>query len=175
MPQSTDNYTKDRLMQAYGAVNQIEDLLTKAAELFNTLPREVQDEIYKYHNSAATLNHCLRWGPQAAEDIRKDWHTVVSEIPCAESIKDAPQQYPGKEKFYNAGGDCYVMERSKRVPTTALIFRPCNRLTPYIVAIGHNPGELSWEQGKYYGSLADAVKELESWDENGEVCSNGTP
>ena len=169
MSQLTGNYTKDRLMQFYGAINQIEDLLTKAAGLFNTMPREVQNEIYKYHNSTTALNHCLRWGPQAAEDISKDWHTVVSESPCAKSVEDAPEQLPDKEKFFNAGGDCYVMERNQRVPTTALIFRPCNRLTPYVVAIGHKPGESNWEQGKYYGSLADALKEWKSWDETREV------
>jgi hypothetical protein len=46
-----------------------------------------------------------------------------------ESITVESNSYPGKERFFNAKGECFVMERSKRVPTTALIFRPCNRLT----------------------------------------------
>jgi len=56
------------------------------------------------------------------------------------------------------------MERSSRVPTTVLIFRPCNTLTPYIVAIGHKPGDTSWDVGKYFGSLSGALKDFESWD-----------
>jgi hypothetical protein len=71
----------------------------------------------------------------------------------------------GKERFVNAGGECIVMERSERVPSTALVFRPCNTLTPYIVVTGHKPGQTSWEHGKYFGSLTEAVKELASWDE----------
>jgi len=72
--------------------------------------------------------------------------------------------YSGKERFINSGGECFVMERSKRVPTTALIFRPCNRLNPYIIAVGHKPGDTNWDSGKYYGSLFNAVKDFESWD-----------
>jgi hypothetical protein len=69
-----------------------------------------------------------------------------------------------KERFNNAGGECIVMERSQRTPTTALVLRPDNNLTPYIVICGHKPGDTSWEHGKYFSSLSEALKELESWD-----------
>jgi len=89
-----------------------------------------------------------------------------------ETITIESNLYQGKERFINSNGECIVMERSKRVPTTALIFRPCNSLTPYIIAVGHRPGDKSWDSGKYYGSLSDALKDFESWDNIDDEADN---
>jgi hypothetical protein len=166
--------SKETITGAYGNLSKIEDLFDEADRAWHKIPEEIQRAIITYHNDRHNVVYCLRWGQQAAEEIRKDWHTVVSETPCAE-FEPAPEKAPReKEKFYNAGGDCYVMERSKRVPTTALIFRPCNTLTPYIVAIGHKPGDTSWEHGKYFYTLPDALKELESWDDMRDTADGET-
>ena len=69
------------------------------------------------------------------------------------------------EKFFNAGAECIVLDRSKRVPTTALIHRPANNLTPYIVVTGLKPGGTSWEYGKYFSDALEALKDFASWDE----------
>lgn len=163
---------KQHFLNASTGVSKIEDALKQAQEIYDDLPDEIKDAIAMYHNDTATLGYCLRWGTQAAEEIRQDWHMVVSKIPCDDEqggTVTTPESIRGKEKFTNAGGECYVMERGKRVPTTALIFRPCNTLTPYIVAVGHEPGQSSWQSGKYYGKLSDALKEMESWDATGDV------
>jgi len=71
---------KTEILNANVKINQIEDLLKKASDILNEIPAEIQDVILNYHNEHATLQHCLRWGYTAAEEIREDWHTVVSEI-----------------------------------------------------------------------------------------------
>ena len=72
---------KDEYMAALDAVNKIEDLFTKAEALFDEIPDSIQEAILNYHNETGSLNHCIRWGLQAAEEIREDWHMVVSKMP----------------------------------------------------------------------------------------------
>lgn len=62
---------------AYKSICKIEKLLTKADALFNTIPTAIQQTIYDYHNEAGTIQHCLRWGLQAMEEIRNDWHKII--------------------------------------------------------------------------------------------------
>lgn len=59
----------------------------------------------------------------------------------------------GMEIFYNAGEICIVLERKG---DTALIVRPANRCTPYVVPLQHKPGASDWWQGKYFSNLAAA-------------------
>ena len=73
---------KEKFLSSYEAISKINDLFTTAEDLFNQIPDEIQQSILKYHNDHATVQHCIRWGLQAASDIRKDWHTVVANIPC---------------------------------------------------------------------------------------------
>ena len=73
---------KSDFMAARDAVSKIEDLLNKASDLFNTIPEDIRAAILDYHNVNGSLNHCLRWGLQAAEDIRKDYHAVVAGMKC---------------------------------------------------------------------------------------------
>jgi hypothetical protein len=71
---------------AFGTVNRIEGLLSEAVGLFDTLPVSVQTVILGCHNTNGTLHHCLRWGLQAATEIRSDWHTVVAGLTCEEVV-----------------------------------------------------------------------------------------
>ena len=73
---------KGKIISAYETIGEIKDLFNKAEDLFNLIPHEIQHAIHNYHIDNATLRHCIRWGLQAADDIYKDWHTVVSDIPC---------------------------------------------------------------------------------------------
>ncbi len=57
------------------------------------------------------------------------------------------------ERFDNAGEHCIVLARQG---TTALIVRPNNRCTPYVVPLEHKPGAPDWWQGSYFDSLGAA-------------------
>jgi hypothetical protein len=72
--------TKNDFMNAFAAINNIENLFNDIEELYNQIPVEIQFEMNAYHNELHTLAHCIRWGSNAAEEIRKDWHTVVSNL-----------------------------------------------------------------------------------------------
>ena len=76
--------TKTGFMTAYSTINKIEDLLNEARELFDKIQPSAQQAILNHHNDPATLQHCLRWGLQAATEIREDWHAVVSGLSCGE-------------------------------------------------------------------------------------------
>lgn len=41
----------------------------KIEEIFNTLPNGMQDIILNQHNADCSLNHCIRWGQQAADEL----------------------------------------------------------------------------------------------------------
>ena len=69
---------KDDFLTAKAAISKIEDLISEAAALLDTIAPELLPAIQNYHNETATLPYCLRWGLQAAKDIREDWHSVVS-------------------------------------------------------------------------------------------------
>jgi len=73
---------KEKFLCSYETVSKIKDLFTTAEDLLNQIPHEIQQTILNYHNNHATVQHCIRWGLQAASDIRKDWHTVVANITC---------------------------------------------------------------------------------------------
>ena len=75
---------KSAFMDAYAAISRVEDILTEAGELLDKLPSAIQTAILNHHNDPATLQHCLRWGLQAAKEIREDWPAVVAGIPCGE-------------------------------------------------------------------------------------------
>lgn len=44
-------------------------MLTQAHKLFNEMPNEAQDQMLDFHNENSSLNHCLRWGEKACEDL----------------------------------------------------------------------------------------------------------
>ena len=58
-------------------MKKIEKCLNKAHDLFNNLPTGLQDEVYDIHNSENSLNHCLRWGLQAAEELSSKYAKEV--------------------------------------------------------------------------------------------------
>jgi hypothetical protein len=74
--------SRQEFTDAYATINKIEDLITEATGLFNRIQPAIQQAIFNYHNERGTLQHSLRWGLQAAKEVREDWHTVVANIPC---------------------------------------------------------------------------------------------
>ena len=75
---------KSRFIDARRNISKIEDLLSEANELCEGIEPVILQAIINYHNEPATLPYCLRWGFQAAKEIREDWHTVVSKMSCEE-------------------------------------------------------------------------------------------
>jgi len=75
---------KDEFLAARKTISRIEDLLTQADDLFQTLPLEIRNKTWDYHRHYACLGYCLRWGLTAATDLRKDWHNVVSDMEVTE-------------------------------------------------------------------------------------------
>ena len=71
---------KEEFMEAREIIQKIENLLTESNNLFDKLPLSIREAILKFHNESAALGFCLRWGVQAAKEIREDWHVVVAEL-----------------------------------------------------------------------------------------------
>lgn len=57
----------------------IRALLNEASDLFNMFSTEIQDKCIKFHNDNATLNHCLRWGTQAVDEIVKEFDEFMKQ------------------------------------------------------------------------------------------------
>lgn len=47
----------------------IKEQMDYIGELFDSLSQETQDQFLKLHNEHHSLNHCLRWGRQAANEL----------------------------------------------------------------------------------------------------------
>jgi len=50
-------------------IKKIKNLMDKSEKLFNELPISVQDNMLEVHNPDYSLNHCVRWGGQSAEQL----------------------------------------------------------------------------------------------------------
>jgi len=73
---------KSKFLQAFNQLSQIETLLNQAEDLYHELPEEIQETMLRYHGVESALDHCLQCGTMAAKELVRDWHTLVSEIPC---------------------------------------------------------------------------------------------
>lgn len=51
------------------ALKEIKKHFDEIESIFNTLTEQEQERIYLIHNETGTLQHCIRWGTQATEDI----------------------------------------------------------------------------------------------------------
>ena len=60
------NCNQDLLMQK---LLQIGVLLNKANSIFSELGNVEQEFCLQFHIDGASLNHCLRWGQQACQDL----------------------------------------------------------------------------------------------------------
>jgi hypothetical protein len=56
----------------------INKLFNELTDKFNTLPQELQNEILNYHNNNATIQHCIRWGLKASEEIIDNSITIFN-------------------------------------------------------------------------------------------------
>jgi hypothetical protein len=77
---SSPNMAREVFMDAKASISKIEYLLNQAGDLFDKIPPVIQQAIFDYHNETGTMQHCLRYGVQAAKELREDWHTVVADI-----------------------------------------------------------------------------------------------
>lgn len=50
-------------------LKKIKSLMDKVETLFNELPKSVQDNMLEVHNPDYSVNHCVQWGGQAAEQL----------------------------------------------------------------------------------------------------------
>lgn len=50
-------------------IQEINKLFNQAEDLFLSLSNETQDKILEYHNENYSLNHCIRWGIQASDEL----------------------------------------------------------------------------------------------------------
>lgn len=50
-------------------LKKIKNLMGKVESLFNELPISVQNKMLEVHNPDYSINHCVRWGGQAAEEL----------------------------------------------------------------------------------------------------------
>jgi len=59
-------------------VKTINNLFQQLEKNLNSLPQGLQEEIQDYHNSDGTIQHCVRWGLQASEEILNDSKKVFT-------------------------------------------------------------------------------------------------
>ena len=57
----------------------IHNLLDKADAIFNELPDGMLDIILNYHNEYSSLNHCIRWGTTATDELIEDAKKLTEE------------------------------------------------------------------------------------------------
>jgi len=63
-------------------LKKIKVLMDKVETLFNELPSQVQNDILQVHEADASLNHCIRWGVQASEELldKKNFKTITNNL-----------------------------------------------------------------------------------------------
>ena len=55
--------------EGQAALAKIHQCMTDAQEAFATLNADENRACFEFHNEASSLNHCIRWGAQAAEEL----------------------------------------------------------------------------------------------------------
>lgn len=50
-------------------LQQIEQLLASAHQIWRELDPETQQALIEHHNETGSIAHCLRWGERAAEEL----------------------------------------------------------------------------------------------------------
>ena len=63
-------FTKEefrKLDKMYGLFDQLEDILL-------SMDKETQEKILNYHNEIVSIQHCIRWGLQASEELSNERH-----------------------------------------------------------------------------------------------------
>jgi hypothetical protein len=63
-------------------LNKIKKLMNKVETLFNELPNQVQNDMLEVHNPDYSLNHAVRWGVQASEELldKKNFKTITENL-----------------------------------------------------------------------------------------------
>ncbi|MBD7970265.1 hypothetical protein [Paenibacillus gallinarum] len=52
-------------------LREIKALFVQIQEKFDALQNETQENIKDYHNENHSLNHCIRWGAQASDELTR--------------------------------------------------------------------------------------------------------
>lgn len=63
-------------------LKKIKKLMSKVENLFNELPNTVQHNIWNVHNEDCSLNHCIRWGVQASDELleKKTFKKITEDL-----------------------------------------------------------------------------------------------
>ena len=56
-------------LKSLETLKEISQLLGRAENLFNNLDATTKDALREYHNENTSLEHCLRWGNQASNEL----------------------------------------------------------------------------------------------------------
>ena len=54
------------------ALKKVNKLLNEANNVYETIPRPIQNALYEVHSSECSINHCLRWGLQSSEELQRN-------------------------------------------------------------------------------------------------------
>ena len=60
-------------------MKRIQKKMSDCDAILQSLPEYVQENILDYHGEDYTLQHCLRWGEQAAENLAEDAKLISKE------------------------------------------------------------------------------------------------
>lgn len=63
-------------------LKKIKSLMDKVETLFNELPNSVQNNMLEVHSADYSLNHCIRWGVQAPDELleRKAFKIITQNL-----------------------------------------------------------------------------------------------
>ena len=63
-------------------LKKISTLMQKTESLFNQLPNSVQNNMLEVHNPDYSVNHCVRWGEQAARELleKHNFKTITKDL-----------------------------------------------------------------------------------------------
>lgn len=70
------------------SMSTIQEALKKAEDLFRSLSEEEKQQIHAFHNENYSLNHCIRWGVQAIDEIIEQLPSQTSESASLEVGED---------------------------------------------------------------------------------------
>jgi len=88
--------------QQIKSLEKINKYLEEANKEFSKLPMNVSISICGFHNESHSLNHCLRWGSQAVEEILKELNINKRDCGTCSEINRCDGKLDGELcEFYN--------------------------------------------------------------------------
>lgn len=59
-------------IEEVGKLNKMHKLFNQLEDILLSMNEETQDKILNYHNETGSIQHCIRWGLQASEELVND-------------------------------------------------------------------------------------------------------